>query len=419
MLVPGMPAAQQSAREGLQQARRSMDAVLALVPSGKWFDRPVPERHRLAFYAGHVEAFDWNLIRSYLGLASSQTEFDNLFAFGIDPKNGQLPDDVPSDWPSMKDISAYIATLRRKIDETVHDIPPVMLHIAIEHRLMHAETFTYLLHNLAAPICALPHLAITSSFSSRNQDDAIIPIPSGPATLGQHRGSGEEPGIGRDGFGWDNEFDAQTVFVSAFGINRYKVTNRRYLAFVEAGANPPHFWRRRGRDWYWRTLGGEVPLPPDWPVYVTHEEATAYADWCGQTLPTEAQFHRAAYGTPTGKERAYPWGDGPPTPARGNFDGRNRDPVAVASTPSGDSAFGIAQLVGNGWEWTSSVFAPFPGFRPHASYPGYSAPFFDAEHFVLKGGSPVTAARLLRRSFRNWFRGSYPYVYAAFRCVER
>jgi formylglycine-generating enzyme required for sulfatase activity len=92
--------------------------------------------------------------------------------------------------------------------------------------------------------------------------------------------------------------------------------------------------------------------------------------------------------------------------------------VPVTSTPAGDSAFGVSQLLGNGWEWTSTPFAPFPGFEPFPFYPGYSANFFDGAHYVIKGGSPRTAAPLLRRSFRNWFRPDYPYVYAGFRLVE-
>jgi len=78
----------------------------------------------------------------------------------------------------------------------------------------------------------------------------------------------------------------------------------------------------------------------------------------------------------------------------------------------------VHDLVGNGWEWTSTTFAPLPGFRPLPSYPEYSADFFDGRHFVMKGASPATDASLLRRSFRNWFRPRYPYVYAAFRCVS-
>jgi gamma-glutamyl hercynylcysteine S-oxide synthase len=92
--------------------------------------------------------------------------------------------------------------------------------------------------------------------------------------------------------------------------------------------------------------------------------------------------------------------------------------VDVNANPAGDSASGVSQLVGNGWEWTATKFGPFPGFQPMPFYPGYSQNFFDEEHFVMKGGSPVTAACMLRRSFRNWFRPNYPYVYASFRLVE-
>ena len=93
------------------------------------------------------------------------------------------------------------------------------------------------------------------------------------------------------------------------------------------------------------------------------------------------------------------------------------DPQPVGTHPKGASAWGVEDLVGNGWEWTSSVFTPFPGFHPMASYPEYSADFFDGEHFVMKGASPATARELLRPTFRNWFRARYPYVYATFRCV--
>jgi formylglycine-generating enzyme required for sulfatase activity len=156
----------------------------------------------------------------------------------------------------------------------------------------------------------------------------------------------------------------------------------------------------------------------DWPVYTTQEQARAYATWMGLSLPTEAEWHRAACGTPDGSERTYPWGSSAPAAKHGNFGCHHWDPVAVTET-SGESAFGVAQLGGNGWEWTSTVFAPFPGFQPFPFYPGYSADFFDGAHYVLKGASPRTATVFLRRSFRNWFRPNYPYVYAGFRCVER
>jgi formylglycine-generating enzyme required for sulfatase activity len=243
---------------------------------------------------------------------------------------------------------------------------------------------------------------------------------------------------GEETFGWDNEFEAQDVALPEFEIDVYDVTNGEFLKFLDAGGyndrslwseadwrwrtqqdvEHPLFWLRRDGQWLYRTMFEEIPLPLAWPVYVSHAEATAYIRWVGKELPSEAQFHRAAYGTPQGEEREFPWGNEPPERQPGNFDFRNWNPAPVGAFPAGASAFGVADLVGNGWEWTSTVFAPLPGFKPFSFYPGYSANFFDGQHYVMKGGSSRTAVALLRRSLRNWFQPHYPYVYATFRGVK-
>jgi formylglycine-generating enzyme required for sulfatase activity len=93
--------------------------------------------------------------------------------------------------------------------------------------------------------------------------------------------------------------------------------------------------------------------------------------------------------------------------------------MPVGSNPAGASRWGVHELVGNGWEWTDTAFAPFPGFEPYMSgYPDYSEDFFDGKHFVLKGASWATATELIRPSFRNWYQAHYPYVFAKFRCVS-
>jgi formylglycine-generating enzyme required for sulfatase activity len=158
------------------------------------------------------------------------------------------------------------------------------------------------------------------------------------------------------------------------------------------------------------------PLPLSWPVYVSHAEAAAFARWTSTRLPTEAEFQRAAFGSPDG-DRPHAWGNEPPSRDRGVFDFATWDPEPCGSHPAGASAWGVEDLIGNGWEWTSTPFAPLPGFRPAPLYPGYSADFFDEQHVVMKGASPATSAELLRPTFRNWFRRHYPYVYAGFRCV--
>jgi gamma-glutamyl hercynylcysteine S-oxide synthase len=395
-------------RKSLLEARDVTDALFGVVRSDSLYERPIPERNRIIFYLGHLEAFDWNMVcRAGLDVPSFDPQLDRLFAFGIDPPEGQLPNDQPSDWPSIEQTQAYNLRVREKLDAVWENVSLEIRHVAVEHRLMHAETFAYMLHKLPAERKLGPPTPEQPSGSP--PPPQMVEIPAGVATLGRQRGSE---------FGWDNEFEELTVDVPAFAIGRHKVTNGEYLEFVREGAEAPQFWTKRNGGWFLRRMFDEIPLPQDWPVYVTRAEADAYARWKGRTLPNEAQFHRAAYGTDGEAERPFPWGEEWPNARRGNFDFQSWDPVPVTATPGGDSAFGVSQLVGNGWEWTSTVFEPFPGFEPYPFYPGYSANFFDGEHYVIKGGSSRTAARLLRRTFRNWFRPRYPFAYAGFRLAE-
>ena len=432
----------------LQEAQTRTDALFALLPPNSFYERPVPERHRLIFYLGHLEAFDWNLLAAPLGLSSHEPEFDKLFAFGIDPVDGGLPTDVPEDWPSIVRVETYNWQVRTRLNDALRapssralSVPEIadgtLLHVAIEHRLMHAETLAYLLHNLPLDKKLGKERPVADQRPAPEPRQATI--PSGIATLGKPR---EESGE----FGWDNEFGVERVRVPAFTIGAFPVTNAEFLNFVQAGGyhsafywkpddwawlqsekrEHPHFWVAKlgasstdsETEWELRTMFGRIPLPSSWPVYVTHAEASAFARWAGKKLPSEAQWHRAAYGAPNGREREYPWGDAAPTAQHGNFHFERWDPAPVDAHPAGASAFGVFDLLGNGWEWTSTPFGPLPGFEPFSFYPGYSANFFDSKHFVMKGGSPRTDACMLRRTFRNWFQPHYPHVYATFRCVE-
>jgi formylglycine-generating enzyme required for sulfatase activity len=394
----------------MESARARTDELFALLSPRAVYSRPVPERHRLIFYLGHLEAFDWNLIcRKSLGIPSFHPQFDKLFEFGIDPPVGQAAQDQPADWPAVEEVVAYNRRVRRVIDDSLGQAPEQLIHVALEHRLMHAETFAYLIHNLPYDQKSAPPTHTQPVHRNHPLTGAMIEIPAGYATLGQKAGE----------FGWDNEFEQQRVHVPGFAVGQYKITNGEYLKFVEAGlGQAPHFWIRRGSDWFYRGMFSEIPLPPNAPVYVTHRQATAYASWAGKELLTEPQFHRAAYETPHEDERPYAWGNSVPEAIRGNFDFNNWDPVDVDATPGGDSAFGVSQLIGNGWEWTRTPFGPFQGFQPFPFYPGYSKNFFDEEHYVMKGASPRTAACFLRRSFRNWFRPDYPHVYTSFRLTD-
>lgn len=397
----------------MYEARSRTDRLFSLMSENAMYERPIPERHRLIFYLGHLEAFDWNQIcRWTLGMPSFHESFDHLFEAGIDPSEGDLPVDRPSDWPTVKEVQRYNVRIREEVDRALASAPEYIIHVAIEHRLMHVETNAYLLHHLDSKHKHAPSNSYPGSSHQVSEDkpkDEMIEIPEGVTTLGRQQ---------EEGFGWDNEFSRHEVHVPTFLISRYKVTNQQYLQFVQDGGDPPAFWIRQRDTWWLRTMFQEVPLPLFWPVYVTHRQAQAYADWAGLALPTEAQFHRAAFGTPYGDERSFPWGNDAPNLQQGNFAFQAWDPVPVTAHSLGQSGFGVAQMMGNGWEWTSTPFHPFTGFSPLPTYPGYSARFFDQDHYVVKGGGPYTAGRFLRRSFRNWFRQGYSYAHTGFRCVQ-
>jgi gamma-glutamyl hercynylcysteine S-oxide synthase len=398
------------ALQELKIARAESDLLFTVLRPEALYERPIAQRHRVIFYIGHLDGFDSiQICRDGLGLPSPDPELDALFQAGIDPDSAHLPSDTPSDWPSLDQVNAYVRRCRERVDENLERAPEDMVYMALEHRLMHLETLAYMFHNFGYELKNIPPNAGRAAGKMSQHRNEWREIPAGEAVLGKpHDGS----------FGWDNEYEQTRAHVPAFRIQRYNVTNGEYLDFVKDGASLPHFWVERNGTIYFCGMLNEVPLPLDWPVYATQLEAEAYAKWLGKCLPTEEEFHRAAYGTPSGAVRAFPWGNAEPSPEHGNFGFRRWDPEPVYATPAGDSAFGVSQLVGNGWEWTSSAFGPLPGFKPRDSYPGYSANFFDGEHYVMKGGSPRTATRLLRSSFRNWFRRDYPYMYATFRCVE-
>jgi len=376
----------------LNHARERTDELFALVRPGAIYDRPIAERHRIIFYLGHVEAFDWNLLRACRpDVPSFLPEFDRLFAFGIDPPPGQLPADQPRDWPAVAEVEQYNQRVRAAFDAVFDELPAEVCHVAIEHRLMHAETLAYILHNMAYEKKLAPPEADPPACSGEKLQPRMVDFAAGKVQLGLPAAQG---------FGWDNEFQAHCADVPAFAIGKYKVTNGEYLEFVRQGAAAPFFWLDRGGEWRYRGMFQDVPLPLDAPVYVTHDEAEAYARSRAMRLPSEAEFQRAASSAAISC----------------NADFRYWDPIPVDADESPQNA-GPEQMVGNGWEWTSTVFAPFPGFEPMPFYTNYSAPFFDGAHYVLKGASPRTAACMLRPSFRNWFRPAYPYIYATFRLV--
>jgi iron(II)-dependent oxidoreductase len=421
--------------------RARSEALFDLIDPAAYYSRPISLRNPIVFYEGHLPAFSViAFLRRGLGQPPVDARMEKLFERGIDPDSeaAAVPRSGASTaWPSRDEVRAFARACDDAILAALRDLPSASpplegLYTALEHEAMHQETLLYMWHRLPYEQKRAPLPMSDDRYpmgdERRSMPDAgwAMPdartshIPGGTATLGADRASVP--------FGWDNEFDRHVVQVAPFEIDILPVTNAQFLDFVTAGGyssralwsdegwswiqeervQHPAFWLRaqpptsdpQPPHWQWRGMFASLPLPPDWPVFVSHAEASAYARWKGRRLMTEAEFHRAAEGA-----------------AAGHHDFAGFDPVRVGSYPDTASVWGVHDLIGNGWEWTSTVFGPFEGFQPMRSYPEYSADFFDGWHYVMKGASPATAAELVRPSFRNWFRGNYPYVYAKFRTV--
>src|SRR5512135_1358187 len=167
----------------LDQARAETDKLFELVRPDSLYDRPIAERHRIVFYIGHLEAFDWNLLRPGQSFDES---LDRLFAFGIDPVDGELPSDQPSDWPVLEQVRRYASRVRKEL-EGADNVSELLLNTAIEHRLMHAETLAYMLHQLPLEKkIRQPQADVPDRDPPRAE---TIPIPAGRTKLGLSRTS--------------------------------------------------------------------------------------------------------------------------------------------------------------------------------------------------------------------------------------
>jgi len=237
---------------------------------------------------------------------------------------------------------------------------------------------------------------------------------------------------------YDNERPQHEVYVRSFLIDRAPVTNGRYLDFMdddgyarndlwspagrrwlaESGAVSPKYWTRDGDGWITRTMDLIRPVDATRPVcHVCYHEAEAFAKWDGSRLPTEVEWEAAATWDPvTQRARIFPWGDFDPDSKAANIDQLSFD-TAPVGTYDALSPIGCYGMIGDVWEWTSSDFAGYPGFRSFP-YKEYSEEFFGTDYKVLRGGSWATRPGAIRSTFRNW---DYPIrrqIFSGFRCAR-
>jgi ergothioneine biosynthesis protein EgtB len=316
--------------------------------------------------------------------------------------------------PSLAEVFAY----RRAIDEAVVRLcergaaPAGVVELGIQHEQQHQELLvTDLLHLFAQnPLRPAVRPAVPLPMSGHAPASRWIAFDGGPRDIGHDA----------DGFGFDSEQPRHVQWVEPYALASRPVTNRDWCDFIaDDGYHTPSLWladgwmRVRRERWraplYWRltndgpvqmTLAGEQPVDPDAPVcHVSHFEADAYARWAGARLPTEAEWEAAAR----------------VQPVHGHFadSGRFR-PAPVRE----DAQSPLAQLYGDVWEWTSSPFIAYPGFRPAKGAVGeYNGKFMSGQ-MVLRGGSCATPSGHVRASYRNFFQPHQRWQFSGLRLAK-
>jgi gamma-glutamyl hercynylcysteine S-oxide synthase len=388
----------------------------------------------LVWDLAHVGNYEelW-LLREAAGIEAMRPELDSLYDAFEHPRatRPSLPLLEPAE------AGSYIGLVRRKVLDALERVrlepasellgSGFVFGMVLQHEHQHDETMLAT-HQLRRGEPVLPSTDALPAPPALLTSTEVL-VPAGPFTMG----------TSTDAWALDNERPAHEVHLASYSIDTVPVPNAAYRAFVEAGGydderlwteagwswrcrsgkRAPAFWLRDGGSWRRRRFGRVEPLPDDEPVqHVCWFEADAYARWAGRRLPTEAEWEKAAsWHAATRTKTRFPWGDDAPTAEHANLGQTRYRPVAAGSFPAGAAACGALQMVGDVWEWTSTDFAGYPGFRAFP-YKEYSEVFFDQGYKVLRGGCWATDPLACRTTFRNWDHPIRRQIFSGFRTAR-
>jgi iron(II)-dependent oxidoreductase len=372
----------------LTRARARTDALLDPLSEEQLLVQVSPLMSPLVWDFAHIGYFEelW-LLRELGGEPPARAEHDDVYdAFAHErSERGELPMLPP------QAAREYVADVRRRV---LAQLPGVSLDggdplleegflfgLIVQHEQQHVETMTQTLQ-----LGAMPGPEPFGPPAVTAEDDVLV--EAGPFALGA-----DEDAV----WAYDNELPRHEETVPAFRVDRALVNNADWLAFIEGGgyrdqtlwsdegwdwrtsdqAEAPLFWERDGDGWLLRRFDRVLPVPESEPVqHVSWYEADAYARWAGKRLPTEAEWEKAA-------------------------------------RVAGDE---LEHLQGAVWQWTSSFFDGYPGFRAFP-YAEYSEVFFGEEYRMLRGGAWITDPVVARTSFRNWDYPQRRQIFSGVRCA--
>jgi ergothioneine biosynthesis protein EgtB len=351
--------------------------------------------------------------------------------------------------PTVKETVAY----RNHVDEqmlrfletieTHSDAETVLslVRLGLEHEMQHQELLVYdIKHLLGDQFAAL----ITTAPVAITKVEGMAEIEGGLFWLGygdpvQSPKSKVQAPSNYD-FAFDNEKPAHQVFLQDFAIDRALVSNGDYLEFIRDNGyqdfrwwfsegwevvnreqwRAPLYWELHDGEWMIRDFSGLHPAASkaDEPVsHVSFFEASAFAKWAGKRLPTEAEWEKAAtFDRHNGERVAFPWGNEPPDVSKANlFENSLWAPAPIGAFPDGQNSYGCHQMIGDLWEWTTSDYVPYPGFK--SEFDEYNDKWF-VNQKVLRGGSYATPQIHIRSTYRNFFHAHERWMVSGFRCAK-
>jgi len=360
--------------------------------------------------------------------------------------------------PTVKETVAY----RNHVDAVMSDFLDTLdkhpdantvlslVTLGLEHEMQHQELLVYDIKHLLcdqfdAPI--KPARAASTKVEGMAEIEGGLfwlgygaPTRSDTDPMGYENGEKQQAGMPALQFAFDNEKPAHQIFLQDYALDRALVTTGDFLEFIhDHGYQNFRWWFSEGwevvnRDkWlaplYWE-LHDDVWMIRDFtglhpasskasePVYhVSYYEASAFAKWAGKRLPTEAEWEKAATFNPnTGARQDFPWGDDAVDVAKANmFENSIWAPAPIGSFPAGQNTYGCQQMIGDVWEWTTSDYVPYPGFK--SEFDEYNDKWF-VNQKVLRGGSFATPQAHIRSTYRNFFHAHERWMVSGFRCAR-
>ena len=403
------------------------------------------------WHIGHTSWFFETLLQSYLPGYQPYSE-DFLFYFNSYYEGfGARIERAKRGTKSRPTVQATLE-YRRRIDDLMIEFLEKLSHhpqadkvrslvrLGLEHEMQHQELLVYDIKHL---LCDLYEPELNSAPASSQSVEGMAEVEGGLFVLGYGVELGGKSTYGSGAvpvFAFDNEKPAHQVFLQDFAIDRALVSNGDFLQFIRNGGyrdfrwwfsegwqvvskeqwQAPLYWEVHDGQWMIRDFNGlhAVESKSGEPVsHVSYYEASAYAKWAGKRLPTEAEWEKAASFDPTtGDRRTFPWGDNPADQSKANLLENELWGVApIGAFPGGQSPYGCQQMIGDVWEWTSSDYVPYPGFK--SEFDEYNDKWF-VNQKVLRGGSYATPQIHIRSTYRNFFHAHERWMISGFRCAQ-